>query len=43
MKNQKNVEIMKNLLAEKKAKGQKKGGKLLPDRYGKQSAGSGNI
>lgn len=42
MKNN-NLEIMKKLLEEKKAKGKQKQGKIVPDRYGKQPAGSGNL
>ncbi|MGG7097336.1 hypothetical protein [Clostridium sardiniense] len=38
----KNVEMMKKLLEEKKAKITKKSGKKIPDRYGKQSAGASN-
>ncbi|MEG1002681.1 hypothetical protein [Clostridium sp.] len=39
----KNVEMMKKLLEEKKAQSAKKQGKKIPDRYGKQSAGSSNM
>ena len=39
----KNLEIMKKLLAEKKAKNNKKEGRVLPTRYGNQPAGSGNL
>lgn len=43
MKNNKSMEMMKKLIEEKKAKGKKKEGKIVPDRYGKQPAGSGNL
>ncbi|MGL4759857.1 MAG: hypothetical protein ACRC6T_03260 [Sarcina sp.] len=43
MQNNKNMEMLKKLIEEKKAKGKKKGGKIVPDRYGRQSAGSGNL
>lgn len=39
----KNLEIMKKILEEKKAKGKKKQGKIVPHRYGTQAPGSGNL
>ncbi|MGL4742447.1 MAG: hypothetical protein ACRC41_16930 [Sarcina sp.] len=39
----KNLEIMKKLIEEKQAKGKKKGKRIVPDRYGKQPAGAGNL
>lgn len=39
----KNVEMMKKLLEKKKANTVKESKKKIPDRYGKQSAGAGNI
>lgn len=38
-----NIEQMKKLIEEKKAKGNAKQGKIIPDRYGNQSNGSGKI
>lgn len=34
---------MKEVLEKKKAKGKQKEGKIIPDRYGKQPAGAGNL
>lgn len=39
----KNVEQMKRLIEEKKAKGKSKQGKIIPERYGNQSNGSGKV
>lgn len=39
----KNLEMMKKLLEEKKAKGKVKEGKQIPHRYGTQSPGAGVI
>lgn len=39
----KNMEMMKKLIEEKKAKGNNKQGKIIPDKFGKQSNGAGGI
>lgn len=39
----KNMEMMKKLIEEKKAKGNVKQGRILPDKFGNQSNGSGKI
>lgn len=39
----KNVEMMKKLLEKKKKNAPKDTKKKIPDRYGKQSAGAGNL
>lgn len=39
----KNVEMMKKLLEKKKNNSSKDSKKKRPDRYGKQSAGAGNL
>lgn len=39
----KNMEQMKKIIEQKKAKGNVKQGKIIPDRYGNQSNGSGKI
>lgn len=38
-----NLEIMREMLEKKKQKGKQKEGKVIPDRYGKQPAGAGNL
>ncbi|MGL4849600.1 MAG: hypothetical protein ACRC28_11885 [Clostridium sp.] len=42
MKN-KNMEMMKKLIEEKKAKTKEKEKRRIPNRYGNQSAGSGKL
>lgn len=39
----KNLDAMKKLIEEKKAKGKQKNKRIVPDRYGKQPAGAGNL
>ncbi|GAB6168457.1 hypothetical protein JCM1393_09170 [Clostridium carnis] len=39
----KNIEMMKKLIEEKKAKGNVKSSRIIPDKYGNQSNGSGKI
>lgn len=39
----KNLEVMKKLIEEKKAKGKQKNKRIVPARYGNQPAGAGNL
>ncbi|WP_170272156.1 hypothetical protein [Clostridium tarantellae] len=39
----KNIEMMKKLIEQKNSKGKQKGKKIIPDRYGNQSNGSGKL
>lgn len=41
--NNKNVEMMKKILEEKQNKSKEKQKRIIPSRYGGQSAGSGKI